>query len=284
LANAFIGYFNEFFVLDRNLVIIGITLILGSIAAWGITESLIIAGLVSLAQIPDNWDKLIPPLDFTAWGGMFAGTLLAFYAFIGFEDMVNVAEEVKDVKRTLPLAILITIGITTILYLIIMLVAILALPADVLASSQAPLALLFEHYTGRDAVLISIIGMFAIINGSLIQMIMASRVIYGLSSSGQLPGFLSKISPITRTPINATVLVTFLIMFLALIGELATLAEITSLILLLVFSIVNLALWRIKKREPEPAEAMLFPAFIPLLAFVTSSGFVFYKLWSLAGF
>ncbi len=300
LANAFVGYFNEFIVLDRLLVIIGITLILGSIAAWGISESLIIAGVVTLVEIggllmivflgrdslmlfPENFTQLVPPLDFSGWGGMLGGTLLAFYAFIGFEDMVNVAEEVRDVKRTLPLAIIITIGVTTVLYLLIMVVAILSLPAADLAGSQAPLALLFEHYTGRDAVTISLIGMFAIINGSLIQIIMASRVIYGLSSSGQLPGFLSKVNRVTRTPLIATTLVTFMVMILALIGELATLAEITSLILLIVFSLINLALLKIKKRHPKPVDSIVFPAFIPLLAFVTSSGFVLYKLWSLTG-
>ena len=300
LANAFVGYFNEFIVLDRILVIIGITLILGSIAAWGIAESLIIAGLVTLVEIgglimivflghdslmllPENFTKLVPPLDFTGWGGMLGGTILAFYAFIGFEDMVNVAEEVKNVKRNLPLAIIITIAVTTVLYLLIMIVAILSLPVDDLAGSQAPLALLFEHYTGRDAVTISIIGMFAIINGSLIQIIMSSRVIYGLSSSGQLPGFLSKVNRVTRTPVIATSLVTSLVMLLALIGELTTLAEVTSLILLVVFSFINLALWKIKKREPVPVDSIVFPAVIPMLGFITSSGFVLYKLWSLAG-
>ena len=124
------------------------------------------------------------------------GAFLAFYAFIGFEDMVNVAEEVKEPRRILPLAILITIGISTLLYLLVALVAVLALPPAELAQSRAPLALLYERATGSAPTLISLISMFAVVNGALIQIIMASRVLYGMSREGWLHGAFGQGAPV----------------------------------------------------------------------------------------
>jgi amino acid transporter len=209
------------------------------------------------------------------------GTLLAFYAFIGFEDMVVVAEEVKQVKRNLPMAILITLAITTCLYLLIMISAIFALSVDELAASEAPLAKIYEHYSGGSSTIISVIGMFAIINGALIQLIMAARVLYGMSSRGQLPAFLCRVNPYTRTPLLATLVVTGIVLTLAVAGRLATLAEMTSIIMLTVFTAVNLALLRIKQRQPVTDAVFVFPYWIPLLGFLICSGLVLFELLSL---
>jgi APA family basic amino acid/polyamine antiporter len=118
--------------------------------------------------------------------------------------MVDVAEEVKDVKRNFPLAILLTLGITILLYMLLIVTALLFLTPAELASSEAPLAHLYEYHTGEKAIVINIIGMFAIINGALIQMIMASPVLYGLSSRAQLPNLLSVVHHRTRTPLIGT--------------------------------------------------------------------------------
>ena len=100
--------------------------------------------------------------------------LLTYYAFIGFEDMVNVAEEVKDVRRTLPRAIILTLVITTLLYLALAVVAVLALPVRDLAASEAPVALIFERTSGSSAAVISLIAIVAVLNGALVQVIMAA--------------------------------------------------------------------------------------------------------------
>ena len=109
----------------------------------------------SLAELPARLPELIPPPDGIVWQGILLGAFLAFYAFIGFEDMVNVAEEVKEPTRNLPLAILIAIGVSTLLYLLVALVAVLALPPAELAQSRAPLALIWERSTGSSPVVIS---------------------------------------------------------------------------------------------------------------------------------
>jgi len=294
LVIAFAGSLNSFFELNTMLTIVIVCLLLGSIAAWGIAESVFIAALItvieigglvlviivshsSFAELPSRINEFMPSFDSASWGAIYSGSLLAFYAFIGFEDMVDVAEEVKDVKRNLPKAILLTLGITTLLYMVIMLAAVLTMPPQDLAASATPLAHLFEYYTGSKG-LIAIIGMFAIINGALIQMIMASRVLYGLSSRNLLPRFLSKVNSRTRTPHVATVLVTLVVLILAITGQLATLAEATSLIILIVFSLVNLSLLRIKRRTPVSPDSITFPIWVPAVGFLVCSGFVLAEL------
>jgi len=298
LINAFVGYLHQFLNFESADIIVITALILGALAIWGIYESVLVAGLVTLIEvgglllvisasapavieIPDLWSRLIPPSEGMVWTGIFSGAILAFYAFIGFEDMVDVAEEVKDVKRTLPRAILLTLGITTVLYFILLVTVVLAMPPEELAKSEAPLADIYAYHTGGDATMISVIGLFAIINGALIQMIMASRVLYGLSSRAQLPELLCYVHPRTRTPVVATLVATATVLTLALIGTLAGLAAATSILMLVVFSLVNLSLWRIKLRDPFPAEASVFPLWIPVVGSVTSAMFVLIELATL---
>lgn len=292
LLNGFVGYLQYFFNIDAWIIISTLCLLLGAIAAWGISLSVTLAGLITLievggllmiitvghdalAELPQRWHELIPPLEITPWKGAFIGALLAFYAFIGFEDMVVVAEEVKDVKQNLPKAIILTLLITTLLYMLIMITAVLAVAPSELAKSTTPLTFLYQYFTGNNGTIISIIGLFAIINGALIQMIMASRVLYGLSSHGQLPSILSEVHPVTRTPMLSTLIVTLTTLLLALIGHLSLLAESTSIIMLVIFAVVNLALLRVKLRDPHPEGATTFPFWVPLLGFIISSSFVF---------
>jgi amino acid transporter len=300
IVNGFIAYLGEFIMLDRFTAIIIVTLALGAIAAWGIAESVSIAAFVTvveiaglllviavsysgLSELPDRWQELVPATDSASWHGIYAGSLLAFYAFIGFEDMVEVAEETRHVRRNLPIGIMLTLAITTLLYMTIMVTAVMAMPPEQLAQSPVPLARLYEHYTGGDATIISIIGLFALINGALIQVILASRVLYGMSSRNLLPAILGMVNQRTQTPLVATALTTVAILFLAASGTLAALAEATSLIMLVVFSLVNLSLLQVKRKHPETDGLIVFPMIIPLLGFLVSAGFVVLEIANLIG-
>ncbi len=295
LLNGFSGYLNQLIHLDSTASIILVGLFLTGLAIYGVAASVMAAALITvievggliwiilighdaLNQLPTMGELLIPYFSLTNLSIIFAGALLAFYAFIGFEDMVDVAEEVKDVKRNLPLAILLTLAITTLIYMLIMVIAILSLPPEKLAESEAPLATLYTLHTGKEATAISLISMLAIINGSLIQLIMASRVIYGLSYRHQLPAFLSYVHPTTQTPLIATAISGTLIIGFALIGNLSSLAQLTSILMLIVFSVINLALWKIKGHEPAPEGCLTFPRWLALLAFVVTFGLVLIEL------
>ncbi|MBT8447510.1 MAG: amino acid permease [Gammaproteobacteria bacterium] len=300
LVNGFVGHLHDFVAADRTITIALITLAMGGLAAWGIAESVTIAVLVTvveigglllvifvsrgaLAELPARWPELSPGLDPANWRAVLSGALLAFYAFIGFEDMVDVAEEVRDVRRTLPLAILATLAITTMLYVVLVVAAVLTMPPPELAASGAPLAAVYALHTGRPGTLIGIIGMFAILNGALIQLIMASRVLYGLASRGQLPAVVGVVSGRTQTPLLATGLVTAAILALALAGRLAALAELTSALMLTVFALVNLALVAIKRRGVVTAGQFTVPAWVPAGGFLVSAAFVMLELAGHAG-
>jgi basic amino acid/polyamine antiporter, APA family len=230
----------------------------------GIAESLTLAAVItlveitgllivlyfcgdSLGQVAENASKLFIPASFAEILGVFAGAFLAFYAFIGFEDMVNVVEEVKNPEVTMPKAILWVVILSTTLYVLIALVATLSLPLSALESSVAPLADLLQTKSPPAAKAVAVISVFAIVNGVLIQTIMASRVCYGMSRRYGGPEFLHRISPSTRTPVIATLLVALLILAAALFFPLIQLAKFTSFFILIIFTLVNLALWKIQR-------------------------------------
>lgn len=294
LANGFVGYLQVFVAVPDWLVITLLVLALGALAAWGIDESVFaasaitlieVAGLLlilfvaggSLGDLPARLPELVPPLDVMAWHGILLGAFLAFYAFIGFEDMVNVAEEVKRPERNLPRAILIAVGVSTLLYLLVALVAVLALPPAELAQTRAPLAVIYERSTGSAPTLISLISLFAVVNGALVQIIMGSRVFYGMSREGWLHRALGRVHVRTRTPLLATALVTALVLVLALWLPLVTLAKATSFIILIVFAIINLALVRIKLRSARPEGVRVYPLWVPVAGFISTAALVLFQ-------
>lgn len=295
LINGFVAQLNEFWQFDLLISKIIVVLLIGLIAFWGISESVTIAAIItlvelgglvliisvsgdSLVHVTRDWQLLTPSFQWHDWNVIFIGSLLAFYAFIGFEDMVVVAEEVKNVRRNLPIAILITLFITTLLYVMVMLSALTTLAPQELAQSSAPLSAVYQANMGEGKVLFGLIGLFAIINGALIQLIMTTRMIYGMSSQHQLPVWLSTVHPYTRTPSWATLLATVALMVMTLIGTVENLAKMTSLLMLLVFALVNIALIRVKRRDPNPEDVMVFPFWVPVMGFLVSAGFVLLEI------
>ena len=287
ISRGFVGYFRVFVDVPEMLVIVGAVLVLAVLACWGIAQSVTAAAVATVIEVggllliigvayasfgalPERLPDLIPPFELVAWEGIFLGGFLAFYAFIGFEDMVNVAEEVKNPERNLPRAILLAIVISTTLYLAVSLAAVLALPLDQLSASGAPLALMFEQATGASPKIMAAIGLFAVINGALIQIIMAARMLYGMSREGWLPRSVGKINARTQTPILATVLVSIAVLVLALALPLVTLAKVTSFAILAVFAIISLALIRLKRAGPPAAGVYTVPAWVPYSSMATA--------------
>jgi len=294
LVRGFMGYFEVFIDAPPIVVMICLTLLMGLVVAWGISQSVIIASLMTLLEIaglvliiwvaresftllPARWSEMVPPLEWPAWGAIVAGSFIAFYAFIGFEDIVNVAEEVRNPRRNLPRAIVIALVVTSAFYFIVAIVSILTLPPAELASTDAPLAELYRTVTGRQPVVITIISLVSVLNGALIQIIMASRVLYGMSRQGWLPPRLGQVNARTRTPLLATGLVTGLVLLFALGLPLLSLAKLTSYIILIVFTLINLSLWQIKIRAPQPEDIRTVPLWVPIIGFFSSGAFVLYQ-------
>ncbi len=289
VSAAFVGYLGEFVALPRAGTVLVVVLGLGAVAAWGVKESVTVAGLMTLLEIgglvavvwlgggqlaeaPGRAAELFA-IGPSAWQAVGSAAVLAFYAFLGFEDMVNVAEEVKDVRRAMPVAILVTVAVTTLLYVLVGAISVLTVPPSELAASDAPLALVFER-CGGSARLLGAIGICALLNGVLIQLIKASRVLFGLAGQGGVPAIFGRVAGRTRTPVVATALVTFLAAALAAALPLETLAEATSLVTLTTFALAHLALVLVKRRDPRPAEAMVFPAWVPVVGFALTAALI----------
>ena len=297
IARGFYGYFSTLLPLPEVVVITGIILLLGALTMWGISQSVgvaasltlieilglllvIWAGRDALATVPEHFDVLIPPLQSTAMIGIILGSFLAFFAYIGFEDMVNIAEEVKNPRRNLPAAILLALLMASVVYASVALVAVLTVDRDTLAVSQAPLADVFSATSDIDPRIISAISMIAIINGALIQMIMASRLFYGMAVKGWIWKPLAIVNSKTQTPINATALVVVLILGLALWIPLETLAKGTSYLVLIVFALANAALLLIKRRQKTPAGIINNPLWVPATGLISCIGLVAFQLIS----
>ncbi|MEM7611104.1 MAG: APC family permease [Pseudomonadota bacterium] len=294
LTNGFVGYLQAVIDIDRELAVIAIVFALGALAAWGIAQSAAVAAAITVieigglltviivgggvfAELPARWREFVPVGAGPSLGGILVGVTLSFYAFIGFEDMVDVAEEVRDVRRTMPRAILLALVVATAIYVLLLVSALLTLPPQELSASSAPIVALYEAHTGREPLLLGVIAMFAIINGALIQIVMASRVLYGLAARGQLSARLAQVNPRTRTPLLATAGVSVTIMLLALVGRLGGLAVMTSLIMLAVFASVNLSLWRIKGRAADQHQFRL-PRWSPLVGAILSLAFIAWEV------
>ena len=146
-------------------------------------------------------------------------------------------------------AIFLSLAFSSLIYLLLIGSLILAVGPEMIAISDAPLADVYRHLTGGAPTVISVIGLFAIVNGALIQIIMASRVLYGLAARDQLPQTLARVNSWTQTPINATLVAAGIVTLLALSGTLASLAVFTSISMLFIFALVNLSLYALLRRH-----------------------------------
>jgi len=278
ISRGFVGYLQVFVELPASWIILALALSLTALAIYGVLESVTFAATIAvleigglmivvgggIAQTEYQDISLIPNGDMIVWSGIMAGTVLAFYAFIGFEDIVNMAEETRTPTKTIPLAILISLAAASLLYFLVTYIAVLTVPLDQLANAAAPMALVVEHHGTVSPRFIAMISMLAVVNGALVQIIMASRVVYGVARMRNETSWLAHISASRRTPINATLVVGGAVLIVALFFDLKLLATFTSITTLSIFIAVNLALCKLQGRVKKPAH--LIPWFALLVS------------------
>ncbi|MFZ5714326.1 MAG: APC family permease [Bradyrhizobium sp.] len=291
------GYIGVFLPLPATWIIAGVVLAMGAIACLSAVQSIGFAGLMTVVEIGglvlivgaglfqgdalvSRLPELLAPLsDKAAWTGIAQTSLLAVFAFIGFEHLVNISEEMKNPSRTLPWALFITLGVTAFLYMTVVWVAVVAVPPAELAHSSAPLALVFQRLTGLPLSVLSVIAIVATVNGIIVHMLMIGRVLYGLADQGSLPAFLARVNARSGAPVVATLFGVGAILILALGIPLTGLAEWTSRLTLGAFVLVNLALLRIKTRESEPpAGVFVVPIWVPIAGLLTSAALLLIDL------
>lgn len=272
-----IGYLRALVDVSPEILVVAIAALLGLAAMIGVLESLALAAVFTIIEVIGlfivvaaglSFPAELPPGPPLAMSGLAVGALLAFFAFIGFEDMVNMAEETRDPGRTMPRAIIAAMAITTVIYILVAWAAVRSVESEALAASERPLALVFETATGRSAGYLAAIAVAAALNGVLAQMVMASRVLYGLGRFAPVFAIFHHAHPRFGTPVLATALCVGIVIALSLTLPIASLAEFTSTMLLGIFCAINLALIVIKRRSR--AEGFQAPVWVPWLGLVLS--------------
>ncbi len=210
---------------------------------------------------------------------------LAFYAFIWFEKLATLAEEMKHPREDLPKAIIGSIIISAFLYIAISIVALFALDLDLIAGSEKPLAVIYEHITGKQAIIISLISLVSISNGILVLLIMGSRMLYGMAKQWRISKWFAKTTSNWTNPIASLSVMYLSILIGILIFPLITLVSYTNLIIFTIFSLVNISLLLIKYREKENCERyehnFHVPTYVPALGTAINILFLGYAVASL---
>jgi basic amino acid/polyamine antiporter, APA family len=296
LSRAFAGdYLGEFVSLPTILVAFALLIAVAAINSRGIGESvkvnvgftlieltgLVLVVVIGAAAVLNGVGDTGRPLEIkegeSLLPAVMAGAGLAFYAMIGFEDSVNVAEEAREPQRDYPRALFGGLLIAGAVYLAVSIVASMAVPTDTLAGSDGPLLEVVQvGPLAMNTKIFAAIALFAVTNGALINMIMASRLLYGMSIQGIVPGVFSKVLHRRRTPFVAIGFTTALAMILVSTGDLSTLADMTVLLLLIVFALVNSSVL-ILRRDDVGHEHYHAPTLLPLLGVGISIAVMFTK-------
>lgn len=195
------------------------------------------------------------------------GALLTFYSFIGFEDILNVSEEVKDPGRNVPFGLIAAMVLATLIYLAVAITAVSVVPWHELAKSDGPLMEVAHRaapwFKGIRPVY-GFITIFAIGNTALLNYLMGSRLLYGMSQQGLLPTVLGTIHPKRNSPHIAVFTLFGIVSALIISGGVKQLAESTVLLLLVVFALVNASLVVLKLRDRAPHQGFEPPMLVPV--------------------
>lgn len=291
-AQGFSGnYLQEFVDVPSLLVAIAFIVVLALINFRGVNESvklnviltiielsgLLIVIAIGFFAILEGKGEPGRLLEFDTSGGAFFGvtaaTALAFYSMVGFEDSVNMAEETKNPVKVFPKAMLAGIAICGLIYLLVALASSLLVPVGTLESTDAPLLDVVK--AGAPAfppLLFSGIALFAVINSALINMMMASRLLYGMANERIIPHQFATVHPFRRTPWVAILFTSLIAVGLVSALDIENLGGTTSLLLLVVFAIVNVAVLVLRKDKVEHKHFRA-PTIVPVLGAVSCTFF-----------
>ncbi|MCI3931146.1 APC family permease [Streptomyces sp. AN091965] len=202
--------------------------------------------------------------------GVLGATALGFFAFVGFEDSVNMAEETKDPTRTFPRAIFIGVAVTGTIYVLVALVSSLLVDYETLEGSSGPLLEVVKA-GGVDFPhkLFALIALFAVTNSALINIMMASRLCYGMANERILPRSMGRVLAGRRTPVVGIAFVSLLAVGLVSTGEIEGLGDTTAFLLLCVFAVVNVAVL-VLRRDPVDHDHFRTPTALPVLGAITA--------------
>ncbi|KWX03616.1 amino acid permease [Carbonactinospora thermoautotrophica] len=287
-ARAFGGdYLAEFVALPSTLVAIAFVVALALINFRGVSESVktnvvltcvelsgllivIAIGFIALSRGTGDPGQV---LEFKEGANpvtaVVSGAALAFFAMVGFEDSVNMAEETKDPQRAFPRALFLGITVTGIVYILVAACSTMLVPIPVLERSSGPLLEVVKAGApGFPLQLFALVALFAVSNSALINLLMASRLVYGMARERIIPGVFGAVHPLRRTPRVAILFTTLLAIGLIVFGDIRELGGTTALLLLGVFTLVNAAVL-VLHRDKVEHEHYRAPTVLPVLGVLT---------------
>ena len=299
VALAFGGYFFSLTGVPPAAGALCLICLMSLLNYWGIKESaafnsfstlLEVLGLVIVIVIafmgPQQAGVDLLRMPDAGWAGIMAAVSVVFFAYIGFENIVNLSEEVKDSRRVIPLALVISLGVSTLLYMLVAVAAIHAVGWQALSQSDAPLTLVVAAALGPYSQALSYIALFATANTVLMFLIVSSRILYGMSEGGSLPALFSRTGQ-RGTPYYPVIIGGILACILALSFDLKTVAQLADLAVFIAYIFVNFALVALAGKKL--ARGFTSPRFfgVPVLAWLGGLSAIFlmtsipYLLWGL---
>ena len=282
----FAGYFNALFGLTNTIITALFAIIFFTLLNLkGIKQSMRVNSVLTVVSILGLLFIIflaLPRLgninyfDYTSIAGIFKASSLIFFAYLGFDSVVQLSEETKNPRKNIPKALLLALGISTLIYILVAFASISVIDPQVLGESSAPLADVATAILGSKAgLLLAVIAILSTSNTILLVLIAMSRLIYGMSQSYKKLDFLSTVNKFTNTPHFAIIATSLFVILFMLIGKIETVAEITNFAVFIIFAAINLALIKsryIRHRKEmfhEPFNMGKFPL-LALLGFLTT--------------
>lgn len=289
IAHGAAFYAKIFVPLPDNCIAGIIIVIFTGVSCLGVKDSVRAAAIMTIIELSGlfmvvgaGWNPLLDilntqtyffPVNAEAWHGMFVGAFFAFFAFTGFENLASMAEEAKSERRIIPYAIISSLGISTVIYVIVALIVIAGSSAEGSIAPAASLLSIMEHSGWGLTKLFAMLATIAVSNGVLIQILMLARLFYGMAKRELLPIFFSKLGK-RQVPVNSTVVAGIMILVSAYVLPFESLLRWSTILTLLIFALVSVSVWITHHRTDLPPPDFKAPFWVPPIAVIGNLGLV----------
>ncbi|OPX61031.1 MAG: putative fructoselysine transporter [Methanomassiliicoccales archaeon PtaB.Bin134] len=279
VAQGFGGYLYSIFDIPVAVGASALIVVLAIVNYAGIKESLILNAIMTIVEMIGILIVIflgvgyLGTVDYTqsplGLEGVVGAVGIIFFAFIGFEGLVKIGDETKDAERTIPRALMLSLAITAVLYVLVAISVVSIVPFDELAASTSPLADVALQASGQEAfALLTLIALVATANTVLIILIASSRIAYGMSTRSALPKLLSRIQPSTGTPLMAIALTTLASVAFCFLGGIELTANVSNFTIFMVFLAVNLSVIQLSRGSQSIGRAYVLAAVVGSLTSV----------------
>jgi APA family basic amino acid/polyamine antiporter len=286
VAIGFSRYFSALFDTPIILIAIIVLIIIGIILIIGVQETASLTifftviesiGLIIVIIIGLPYLGKVNLLEMTnGFKGLIEGGILIFFSYIGFQGIARLAEETKDPEKNIPKAIIYSLLITTIIYILVAVSAVSIVPWQELATSKGPLALVAQYVLGENSIFIlSIIALFSTFNTALVMLLSGSRLLFGIGERKAIPKIFTSVLKRFKTPWVAIIAVIFASSIFLFLEDLKTVANLTNFTIFMVFIIINSSVIYYRYKKPikkgfkVPLSIVRIPV-IPVLGIITS--------------